>query len=355
MNIRYHDPDFLCEYVHSKVVDEKNYFILLDEVQYVNDFESVLISFLHIKNADVYVTGSNAKFLSSDIITEFRGRGDQIHLSPLSFKEYFDYCKLSFEEAWNEYSMYGGMPFLLMCKTNEQKIKYLDNLFKETYIKDIVNRNAIKNTEVLEDVLNIVSSSVGSLTNPNKLSNSFKSTKNLTVAPNTIKQYLDYCVDAFLIQKANRYDVRGKKYIDTPLKYYFTDIGLRNARLGFRQQEESHIMENIIYNELINRGYQVDVGMVSISEKNENENYVRKQLEVDFVCNLGYERIYIQSALNIDEVAKKEQEERSLIRIDDSFRKVIVVRNNIRKWKDENGILILGLKEFLTCPDAIKS
>ena len=355
MNIRYRDPDFLCEYVHSKVVDEKNYFILLDEVQYVNDFESVLISFLHIKNADVYVTGSNAKFLSSDIITEFRGRGYQIHLSPLSFKEYFDYCKLSFEEAWNEYSMYGGMPFLLMCKTNEQKIKYLDNLFKETYIKDIVNRNAIKNTEVLEDVLNIVSSSVGSLTNPNKLSNSFKSIKNLTVAPNTIKQYLDYCVDAFLIQKANRYDVRGKKYIDTPLKYYFTDIGLRNVRLGFRQQEESHIMENIIYNELINRGYQVDVGMVSISEKNENENYVRKQLEVDFVCNLGYERIYIQSALNIDEVAKKEQEERSLIRIDDSFRKVIVVRNNIRKWKDENGILILGLKEFLTCPDAIKS
>ena len=191
--------------------------------------------------------------------------------------------------------------------------------------------------------------------NPNKLSNSFKSIKNLNVAPNTIKQYLEYCVDSFLIQKANRYDVKGKKYIDTPLKYYFTDIGLRNVRLGFRQQEESHIMENIIYNELINRGYQVDVGMVSISEKNENENYVRKQLEVDFVCNLGYERIYIQSALNIDEVTKKEQEERSLIRIDDSFRKVIVVRNNIRKWKDENGILILGLKEFLTCPDAIKS
>ena len=308
MNIRYRDPDFLCEYVHSKIVDEKNYFILLDEVQYVNEFEDVLISFLHIKNADVYVTGSNAKFLSSDIITEFRGRGYQIHLSPLSFKEYFDYCKLSFEGAWNEYSMYGGMPFLLMCKTNEQKIKYLDNLFKETYIKDIVNRNAIKNTEVLEDVLNIVSSSVGSLTNPNKLFNSFKSIKNLTFAPNTIKQYLEYCVDSFLIQKANRYDVKGKKYIDTPLKYYFTDIGLRNVRLGFRQQEESHIMENIIYNELINRGYQVDVGMVSISEKNENENYVRKQLEVDFVCNLGYERIYMQSGLNIDEVAKKEQE-----------------------------------------------
>ena len=355
MNIRYRDPDVLCEYVHSKIVDEKNYFILLDEVQYVNEFEDVLNSFLHIKNADVYVTGSNAKFLSSDIITEFRGRGDQIYLPPLTFKEYFDYCKLDFEEAWNEYSMYGGMPYLSLCKTSEQKIQYLDNLFKETYIKDIVNRNAIKNTEVLEDLLNIVSSSVGSLTNPNKLSNSFRSMKNLTVAPATIKQYLDGCVDSFLIRKANRYDVKGKRYIDTPLKYYFTDIGLRNVRLGFRQQEESRIMENILYNELVNRGYQVDVGMVSTSEKNENENYVRKQLEVDFVCNLGYERIYIQSALNIDDAAKKQQEERSLLRIDDSFRKVIVVRSNIRKWKDENGILILGLKEFLTCPDAIKS
>ncbi|MDY6094249.1 MAG: ATP-binding protein [Candidatus Enteromonas sp.] len=355
MNRKYRDPDALCEYVHSKIVDDQNYYILLDEVQYVQDFEDVLNSFSHIKNADVYVTGSNAKFLSSDIITEFRGRGDQIHLSPLTFKEYYDYSQSDFEEAWNEYAMFGGMPFLLRCKTSEQKIQYLDNLFKETYIKDIVNRNAIKNTEVLEDVLNIVSSNVGSLTNPNKLSKAFRSIKNLTVAPNTIKQYLEYCEDSFLIQKANRYDVKGKKYIDTPVKYYFTDIGLRNARLGFRQQEESHIMENIIFNELIHRGYSVDVGMVSIGEKNENANYVRKQLEVDFVCNLGYERIYIQSALSIDEAAKKEQEERSLKRIDDSFRKVIVVRNNIRKWKDENGILILGLKEFLTCPDAIKS
>lgn len=355
MNIRYRDPDYLCEYVHSKIVDSNNYYILLDEVQYVKDFEDVLNSFLHIKNVDVYVTGSNAKFLSSDIITEFRGRGDQIYLTPLTFKEFFDYCKMDFDDAWNEYSTYGGMPYLLMCKTSTQKIQYLDNLFKETYIKDIVNRNAIRNTDVLEDVLNIVSSSVGSLTNPNKLSNAFKSLKNLVVAPNTIKEYLDYCVDSFLIQKAYRYDVKGKKYIDTPLKYYFTDIGLRNIRLGFRQQEESHIMENIIYNELIIRGYQVDVGVVEISEKNENNNYVRKQLEVDFVCNLGYERIYIQSALNIDDITKKEQEERSLIKIDDSFRKIIVVKDNIRKWKDENGVLIIGLKEFLTCPEAINN
>ena len=355
MNIRYRNPDFLCEYVHSKIVDEKNYFILLDEVQYVNEFEDVLNSFLHIKNADVYVTGSNAKFLSSDIITEFRGRGDQIYLTPLSFKEFFDYSKLDFDEAWNEYSMYGGMPYLLMCKTDQQKIQYLDSLFKETYIKDIVNRNAIRNTDVLEDVLNIVASSVGSLTNPNKLSNSFKTLKNINVAPNTIKEYLDYCIDSFLIQKAYRYDVKGKKYIDTPLKYYFTDIGLRNIRLGFRQQEETHIMENIIYNELITRGYQVDVGVVEISEKNENNNFVRKQLEVDFVCNLGYERIYIQSALNIDDIVKKEQEEKSLIKIYDNFRKIIVVKENIRKWKDENGILIIGLKEFLTCPESIYS
>ena len=251
--------------------------------------------------------------------------------------------------------MYGGMPYLLLWKTDQQKIQYLDSLFKETYIKDIVNRNAIRNTDVLEDVLNIVASSVGSLTNPNKLSNSFKTLKNINVAPNTIKEYLDYCIDSFLIQKAYRYDVKGKKYIDTPLKYYFTDIGLRNIRLGFRQQEETHIMENIIYNELITRGYQVDVGVVEISEKNENNNFVRKQLEVDFVCNLGYERIYIQSALNIDDIVKKEQEEKSLLKIYDNFRKIIVVKENIRKWKDENGILIIGLKEFLTCPESIYS
>ena len=324
-NIKFQNPDYLYEYVRNQIIDNGKYYILLDEVQFVHDFESVLNSFLHIKNVDVYVTGSNAKFLSSDIITEFRGRGDQIYLSPLSFKEYFDYCKMDFDDAWNEYSMFGGLPYLLTCKSDEQKINYLENLFTETYIKDIINRNNIRNTEVLEDVLNIVSSSVGSLTNPNKLSNSFKSIKSIDVAPNTIKQYLDCCVDSFLLQKAYRYDVKGKKYIDTPLKYYFTDIGLRNARLGFRRQEENHIMENIIFNELIIRGYKVDVGVVTIGEKNENNNYVRKNLEVDFVCNLGYERYYIQSALTIDEKGKREQEEKSLLHIKDSFKKIIVV------------------------------
>lgn len=355
LNIKYQDPDYLCEYVRQRIIDNEPYYILLDEVQFVHDFESVLNSFLHIGNADVYVTGSNAKFLSSDIITEFRGRGDQIYLSPLSFKEYFDYCKIDFDDAWNEYSMYGGMPYLLTCKTDEQKVSYLENLFKETYLKDIVERNNIRNTEVLEDILNIVSSSIGSLTNPTKLSNAFKSIKNIVVAPNTIRQYLDYCVDSFLLHKAYRYDVKGKKYIDTPLKYYFTDIGLRNARLGFRQLEENHIMENILFNELIIRGYKVDVGVVPISEKNENSNYVRKKLEVDFVCNLGYERYYIQSALSIDDTEKREQEEKSLLKINDSFRKIIIVRNNIKKWMDGNGTLFLSLKEFLTNPDSIKS
>lgn len=354
-NIKFQNPDYLYDFVHNQITDNGKYYVLLDEVQFVQNFERVLNSFLHISNVDVYVTGSNAKFLSSDIITEFRGRGDQIYLTPLSFKEYYDYCKMDFEDAWNEYSMYGGMPFLLTCKTDEQKIHYLENLFAETYIKDIVNRNNIRDTGVLEDVLNVVSSSVGSLTNPNKLSNSFKSIKNIDVAPNTIKQYLDYCIDSFLLQKAYRYDVKGKKYIDTPLKYYYTDIGLRNARLGFRQQEESHIMENIIFNELITRGYKVDVGVVTVSEKNENGNYVRKNLEVDFVCNLGYQRYYIQSALAIDDAEKKRQEEKSLLNIHDGFRKIIIVRNNIKKWMDDNGTLFLSLKEFLTNPDSMKA
>ena len=355
LNIKYRNPDELCDFIHSKIIDFQKYYILLDEVQLVQNFEEVLISFLHIQNVDIYVTGSNAKFLSSDIITEFRGRGDQIYLSPLSFSEFFSASQFEYEDAYNEYSMFGGMPYLLFCKTDEQKISYLNNLFKETYIKDIVNRYNLRNIDVLEDVLNIISSSIGSLTNPNKLSNSFKSIKNQIVAPNTINQYLEYCVDSFLIRKAYRYDLKGKKYIDTPLKYYFTDIGLRNARLGFRQQEESHIMENIIYNELIIRGYNVDVGVITISEKNENNNYVRKQIEVDFVCNLGYERYYIQSALNVGSREKREQEEKSLVNIKDSFQKIVIVRDNIKKWKDENGVLFLGLKEFLLNPDSINS
>ena len=354
LNIKYRDPDVLCEYIHSLIKDSDNYYILLDEVQYVAEFEDVLNSFLHIKNADIYVTGSNAKFLSSDIITEFRGRGDQIHLFPLSFSEYYGAVNLSFEDAFREYSMFGGMPFLLNYNKSEEKINYLNNLFKETYIKDIVNRNNVKRTDILEDILNIISSSIGSLNNPNKLANVFRSSKNEVVSALTIKQYLDYCCDSFLINKAYRYDVKGKKYIETPLKYYFTDLGLRNARLGFRQYEVNHIMENIIYNELLIRGYNVDVGVVTISEKNENENYVRKQLEIDFVCNKGFERVYIQSALNMDSDTKKEQEERSLINVDDSFKKVIIVKDGISKYIDDKGVLVINLKEFLLNENCFK-
>jgi len=245
------------------------------------------------------------------------------------------------------------MPYLLMCKTDEQKISYLNNLFEETYIKDIVNRNNLKNIDVLEDILNIISSNVGSLTNPNKLANSFKTIKKQVVAPNTIKQYLDYCIDSFLIEKAYRYDVKGNNYIDTPLKYYFTDIGLRNARLGFRQFDDGHIIENIVYNELIMRGFNVDVGMVKVFQKNENNNYVQKFLEVDFVCNFGFNRYYIQVASSIDNYEKRQQEENSLLKIKDNFKKIIIVKDNIKKRKDNEGILLLGLKEFLTDPKAI--
>ena len=342
-------------YIKDLIKDDDNYYILLDEVQNLDNFSGTLNGFLRHQNMDVYVTGSNAKFLSSDIITEFRGRGDRIHLSPLSFNEFYNASKLDFNKAWKEYSMYGGMPFLINCKSDEQKISYLTNLFNETYIKDIVNRNKIRNVTILEDIINIVSSDIGSFTNPNKLSNAFASIKKENVTPNTIKQYLDYCLDSYLINKALRYDIRGKKYINTPFKYYFTDIGLRNARLGFRQQEEKHIMENIIYNELVNLDYAVDVGVVEISIKNENDNYVKKQLEVDFVCNKGYERYYIQVALNIDTIEKRKQEENSLLHIKDNFKKIIIVKSDIKRWKDENGILFIGLKEFLLDPHCIEN
>ncbi len=310
---------------------------------------------LKYPNLDIYVTGSNAKFLSSDIVTEFRDRGDQIHLYPLSFHEFYHAKELDFNEAWKEYIVYGGMLFLVNCKSDEQKMNYLINLFNETYIKDIVNKNKINEVYILEDIINIIASDISSFTNPNKLSNAFSSIKKISISPNTINKYLEYCIDSFLISKAYRYDIKGKKYIDTPFKYYFTDIGLRNARLDFRQQEENHILENIIYNELISLDYKVDVGVVEISIKNENNNYVRKQLEVDFVCNKGYERYYIQVALNIDTIDKVKQEENSLIRIKDSFKKIIIVKSDIKKYKDENGILFIGLKEFLLNPNCIEN
>lgn len=341
-NIELLDPDKLYNYVKEKIIDDDIYYVLIDEVQKVNDFESVLNSFLKMHNLDVYVTGSNSKFLSSDIITEFRGRGDEIRVFPLSFKEFYDYYQGDKNNAWNEYVIYGGMPYIADIQNEEQKSKYLIDLFELTYKKDIIERNNITKVDILDSLINILSSSVGSLSNPQKIYNTFISSGINDLSKNTIVSYLDYLLDSFLIEKAERYDIKGKKYIGTPQKYYFADIGLRNARLNFRQIEENHIMENIIYNELLIRGYNVDVGVVEI-----REGESRKQLEIDFVCNQGYRRYYIQVALNIDSREKNAQESRPLNSIGDNFKKIIVVKDDIKHWYNEDGILIISIKEFL--------
>ena len=346
INKKYRDPDVLCEYVHNEIKDEQMYYILLDEVQMVEEFEDVLNSFLHIKNADVYVTGSNAKFLSKDIITEFRGRGDQVHLYPLSFAEFVTGKGIEGHQAWYEFTMYGGLPKMLEIENNEDKSNYLRDIFKETYIKDILERNEVRNQTEMEDLLDYLASAIGGLTNPKKLSDTFKTVKNVSVHPDTIKNYLDYFEDSFLISKASRYDVKGKKYISTPAKYYFTDCGLRNVRINFRQYEETHIMENVIYNELLIRGYHVDVGVVEVTYSDEEKRRLQKQLEVDFVCNQGSRRIYIQSALALPTREKEEQEQMSLRNINDSFKKVIIVKDGPTHY-NEDGILILNLFDFL--------
>ena len=346
-NKEYLDATKLYNYVMDKIQDDKMYYILLDEIQKVDDFESVLNSFLRKKNLDVYVTGSNSKFLSSDIITEFRGRGDEIRVYPLTFREYLPACNKDIDEALKEYITYGGMPYILSRKTDEEKSKYLNNLFNNTYINDIVERNNIQKNEILESLINILASSVGSLNNPLKLEKTFKSKGFKNVTAKTINTYIDYLIDAFMINKALRYDIKGKKYINTPSKYYFTDIGLRNVRLNFRQQEDNHLMENIIYNELLVRGFNVDVGVVEYTTKDKNNKKMRKQLEVDFVCNKGSNRYYIQSAYSIPTKEKMEQEEQSLIKIDDFFKRIIIVENDIKLWRNEKGIVIMGLKQFL--------
>lgn len=346
INKKYRDPDVLCEYVHNEIKDEQMYYILLDEVQMVEEFEDVLNSFLHIKNADVYVTGSNAKFLSKDIITEFRGRGDQVHLYPLSFAEFVTGKGVEGQQAWYEFTMYGGLPKMLEIENNEDKSNYLRDIFKGTYIKDILERNEVRNQTEMEELLDYLASAIGGLTNPKKLSDTFKTVKNVSVHPDTIKNYLDYFEDSFLISKASRYDVKGKKYISTPAKYYFTDCGLRNVRINFRQYEETHIMENVIYNELLIRGYHVDVGVVEVTYSDEEKRRLQKQLEVDFVCNQGSRRIYIQSALALPTREKEEQEQMSLRNINDSFKKVIIVKDGPTHY-NEDGILILNLFDFL--------
>ena len=341
-NNKYLNPDALDEYIRSKIIDKNMYYVILDEIQKVEDFESVLNGFLHIDNVDIYVTGSNSKFLSSDIRTEFRGRGDEIRVLPLSFSEFITGYEGNREEAWNEDKTYGGLPRILSQKTNEQKSKYLKDLFERTYLSDIIERHNIQRIDVLDSLVNILASSIGSLTNPKKLSDTFVSSSMKDVSINTITTYINYLLEAFLIEKAERYDVKGKQYISTPSKFYFSDIGLRNARLNFRQQEEDHIMENILYNELLYRGYNVDVGVVEIREKN-----LRKQIEVDFVCNQADKRYYIQSALSLPTREKTLQEERPLMNINDNFKKIIVVKDNIKNWTTEEGITVIGLQEFL--------
>ena len=341
-NKKFLDPDYLDNYVRNSIRDEKVYYCLLDEIQNVPDFESVLNGFLKIPNLDVYVTGSNSKFLSSDIITEFRGRSDEIRVYPLTFSEFLSVFDGTKEEAWNSYIMFGGLPLILNQKTDEQKRNYLISLFNTTYLKDTIERNNINRVDVLDSLINLLSSSIGSLTNPKKIPDTFISNSFKDVSINTISSYLNCLLDSFIIEKVERYDVKGKKYISPPSKYYFSDIGLRNARINFRQMEENHIMENIIYNELLSRGYNVDVGVVEVREGN-----IRKQLEVDFVCNQSDKRFYIQVALNLDTREKTIQEEKSLLNINDNFKKIIVVKDNILKWYTEEGILVIGLQEFL--------
>ena len=349
------DPDNCLKFVLDKVTNSKEqFYLLIDEVQYMPEFEDVLNSFLHVANLDTYVTGSNSKFLSSDIITEFRGRGDELRVHPLTFKEFTKTVPdLRFDDAFNYYQTYGGLPYTALLSNEEEKGSYLKRLFDEVYLKDIIERNKIRNNLQVEILLNVIASSIGSLTNPQRLENTFKSSGDKHISAVTINQYLNYFIDAFLIEKAERFDVKGKKYISTPQKYYFSDIGLRNARLNFRQQETTHIMENIIYNELRARNYSVDVGVVEINERQESGHYVRKQTEIDFIASKGSQKYYIQSALSLDLETKLQQEIRPLTNTGDSFKKIVVVKDNILPSRDENGILTLGLKQFLTEPNCI--
>ena len=341
------DPDAMLRYVKASIRDQGDYYIILDEVQYMAEFEDVLNSLLHIPNADVYVTGSNSQFLSSDVITQFRGRGDEVHVFPLSFREYAAAYPGPPEDAWDDYLVYGGLPLILSMTTEEDKAAYLSALFQKVYLSDIVERHRVRNQAELDELVDILASAVGSYTNQSKLVRTFRSVKHKAISDKTLKNYMDYLMDAYLISRAKRYDIKGKRYIGSPAKYYFEDVGLRNARLGFRQVEETHLMENILYNELRLRGYQVDVGVVSHYETRKEGKRGKKQLEVDFVATKGSERHYIQSAYSLPTPEKAQQEARSLLHIPDAFRKLIVVGGNAKVRRDENGILTIGLRRFL--------
>ena len=341
------DPEKFMAYVRSKVVDDEMYYLLLDEIQLLDCFEAVLNGYLRKNNMDVFVTGSNARFLSKDIATEFAGRGDEVHMYPLSFAEFMSVYDGDKYMGLSEYMLYGGIPLVVLRNEANDKIAALQNLFSEIYIQDIVKRNRVKNINELEDLLNILSSAIGSLTNPEKLKNTFRSVKKSNITSNTIKKYLDLFEDSFLIESAQRYDIKGKAYIETPKKYYFSDLGLRNARINFRQFEQTHSMENVIYNELRMRGYSVDVGVVPIAEKDRNGKVSRKQLEVDFVCNLGYSRYYIQSAYTLPDEAKRTQEIRPFRKIDDSFKKIIITKDVVPMQYDEYGVQTINIYDFL--------
>ena len=369
-NARYRNPLELDKYVRDHMVDpKKRYYIFIDEIQFVSEIQNpyvdnedakitfidVILGFMHMENADVYVTGSNSKMLSSDILTQFRDRGDEIRVYPLSFAEFYNEYEGDKRGAWQDYYTYGGMPLATSLESHEEKSRYLKDLFDRTYIKDVLERHEIKNdTEVLDILLDVLASGIGSLTNPSKLANTFKSERQIGIGSETIEKYIGYFEESFLIEKAVRYDVKGRKYIGTPAKYYYTDLGLRNARLGFRQLEETHIMENVLYNDLIRRGMNVDVGVVEYNTKDADGKKIRKQLEVDFVANQGGKRFYIQSALSIADPDKKEQEIESLKRIPDSFSKMVVVRDYLKPWQDENGITYVGIEQFLLNEELLK-
>ena len=346
-NKKYRNPYVVLEQIRSQLIDSKDYYIFLDEVQLLDQFEDVLNSLLHIKNVDVYVTGSNSKFLSKDIITEFRGRGDEVHVYPVSFREYMTVFNGDKYEGWSSYVRFGGLPLTVTMNSDEQRVEYLTRLFEETYIKDIIERNHIEKKQELNDLINVLASGIGSLTNPSKIVATFNSVIQSDISLNTVRSYIEYLEDAFIISEANRYDVKGRKYIGTPLKYYFEDVGLRNARLGFRQVEETHLMENIIYNELRVRGFSVDVGVVMKRKRTKAGVQEKKQLEIDFIANQGSRRYYIQSAFSIPDEEKREQEKASLINVGDSFKKIIIVKDVVKPWHDDDGILTISLYDFL--------
>lgn len=352
-NKKYHNPEELYNYVKNRIKDEEKYYILLDEIQLVDDFVSVLNGFLHISNVDVYVTGSNSRFLSSDIITEFRGRGDEIRIYPFSFAEISNISDFDKEKLWTMYCRYGGMPLVWSMDFDDERESYLKNLFEQVYLSDIINRYKLKGHDEIGVLTNVLASSIGSLTNPQRLANTFQSSSNLKLSQFTISSYIDYLIDSFLIERVHRFDVKGRKYIGTPMKYYFVDVGLRNARLNFRQQEENHIMENIIYNELLRRRYSVDVGVVPVNEKQENK-YVKKQLEIDFIANKGDKRYYIQSAYEISNEEKIRQELQSFRNVDDSFKKIIIQRIPTKPWYNEQGVMYMSIMDFLLNPDSLE-